>query len=67
MGNVLTVGENHIHIGKETGGWYGCPHGVETNMLCSLSEEETWKKQKERCQEIRRAEGLQCAVSRFVR
>lgn len=47
MGNVLTGGENYIHIGKETGGWYGCPHEVETNMLCSLSEEETWKKQKE--------------------
>lgn len=46
-GEVLTGGENYIHIGKEIGGWCGCPHRMKSNMVCLLSEKETWKKRKE--------------------
>lgn len=66
MGNILTGGENYIHIGKETSGWCGCPHGVKSNMACLLSEEKTWKKLKEWCRETWRVEGLQCVVSTLV-
>ena len=66
MGNVLTGGENYIHIGKERGGWRGCPHGMKSIMVCLLIKRRHGRKGKNGIGDLESAEGLECVISTSV-